>query len=227
MRTASYCEAATPVPSHSDRGLDGVATAGAGAVLEAGATLRRRSIYRVVVEDARSALVANFAASLRELREKAGRPSISSLSRATGFSEATVCDALSGRLRPSRRAVAALAAVLGADADVWGLRWDALDRAQQRLPGARWHRTAEDPDGCQVEGCSNQAEGRLCRTHRRHERQYGDPIAGPFNQTNHSPTCSVDGCDRPYSAKGLCRPHYVRHQRATADARPSGSASSK
>ena len=161
-------------------------------------------------------MLAGFAASLRELRERAGRPSISSLRRATGFSEATVCDALSGRLRPSRRVVTALAAALGADSDAWGSQWDALDRAQQSLPGARWRRAAGEPDGCQVEGCSNQPEGRWCRTHRRHEQQYGDPTAGPFNQTSHSPTCSVDGCDRRYSAKGRCRPHYVRHQRATA-----------
>lgn len=26
-------------------------------------------------------------------------------------------------------------------------------------------------------------------------------------------TCTVDGCDRPYSAKGLCRMHYRRQQR--------------
>ena len=178
------------------------------------------------VEDSRSALLASFAASLRELRERAGRPSISSLSRATGFSEATVCDALSGRLRPSRRVVVALAAALGADPVLWGSRWDALDRAQQGLPGTRWRRAAGEPDGCQVEGCSNQPEGRWCRTHRRHEQQYGDPTAGPFRQTSHSPTCSVDGCGRPYSAKGLCRPHYVRHQRATAGGPLPGSSSS-
>ena len=178
------------------------------------------------VEDARSALQADFAGSLRELRERVGRPSISSLSRATGFSEATVCDAFSGRLRPSRRVVAALAAALGADPDGWGSRWDALDRAQQGLPGARWRRAAGEPEGCQVEGCPNQPEGRWCRTHRRHEQQFGDPTAGPFQQTSHSPTCSVDGCDRPYSAKGLCRPHYVRHQRATVRRKTGASSSS-
>jgi hypothetical protein len=26
----------------------------------------------------------------------------------------------------------------------------------------------------------------------------------------HPPTCGVDGCDRPYKALGLCRPHYQR-----------------
>ena len=186
---------------------------GVGTELEPVTSTSSELAYRMGVEDARSALQAGFAASLWE---KAGRPSISSLRRATGFSEATVCDALSGRLRPSRRVVTALAAALGADPDVWGLRWDVLDRAQQSLPGGRWQRAAGERDGCQVDGCDNQPQGRLCSTHRRHERQYGDPTAGPFNQTNHSPSCSVDGCDRPYSAKGLCRPHYVRHQRVTA-----------
>ena len=172
--------------------------------------------YCVGVDDARSALLADFAASLRQLREGADRPSISSLHRTTGFSEATVCDALSGRLRPSRRVVTALATALGADPNAWGSRWDDLDRAQQNLPGARWRKAAGEPDACQVEGCPNQPQGRLCSTHRRHERQYGDPTAGRFNTTSHSPTCSVDGCDRPYSAKGMCRPHYVRWQRTKA-----------
>ncbi len=175
-----------------------------------------RLVYRVGVQDDRSALLAALAESLRELRERAGRPSISSLRRATGFSEATVCDALSGRLRPSRRVVTALAAALGADPDTWQSRWDTLDRAQQSVPGARWRRAPDQPAGCLVEGCPNESSGRLCSTHRRHERLYGDPTAGPFNATSHSPTCSVDGCDRPYSAKGLCRPHYVGRQRASA-----------
>lgn len=178
------------------------------------------------VQDVRSALVADFAGSLRELRERAGRPSISSLGRATGFSEGTVCDALSGRLRPSRRVVTALAAALGADPGVWESRWDALGRAQQGVPGARWRRAPGQPDGCQVEGCRNQSSGRLCSTHRRHERLYGDPTAGPFNETGHSPTCSVDGCDRPYSAKGFCRPHYVRWQRTRASEESPGDPSS-
>lgn len=162
------------------------------------------------------ALLTGFAASLRELRERAGRPSISSLGRATGFSEATVCDALSGRLRPSRRVVTALAAALGADPDVWDSRWNALDRAQQSLPGARWRRVPGEPVRCQVEGCTNQPQGRLCSTHRRHEQLYGDPTVGPFNVISHAATCSIDGCERPYSAKGLCRPHYVRERRAAA-----------
>lgn len=32
---------------------------------------------------------------------------------------------------------------------------------------------------------------------------------------DHADTCTITNCERPYSARGLCRMHYNRHLRAT------------
>ena len=172
------------------------------------------------VKGQRAVLLAEFAASVRALREEAGRPSIRSLSEASALSEGSVCDALAGRRRPSRRAVVAIAVALGGDPQVWGSRWDELDAVWRVVPGARWRRApGDDPHRCQVEGCVNQARGRLCSTHRLHKRLHGEPTAGTFNIMTHPKVCGVEGCERPYHAKGMCRSHYVRVGRASRASR--------
>ena len=177
-----------------------------------------RFIVTVVaaMEPAVVALAAEFTASLRELRRAAGQPSIERLAEAAGFSTTTVSDALRGPRRPTRRLVQALAAVLGADPDQWGERWDALDWAVQEARGFRL-----GPDGtrlCQVEGCEGKPLKRWCGTHRRHYQLYGDPLAGRFSPKSHPAGCSVEGCDRPYRSLGFCELHYGRHRSALAKA---------
>ncbi|GAA1428453.1 hypothetical protein GCM10009616_08090 [Microlunatus lacustris] len=53
-------------------------------------------------------------------------------------------------------------------------------------------------NGAKVEGCPNKPKGRLCWTHHRHKRLYGDPRAGRFSPKTHPAACSVEGCERPY-----------------------------
>lgn len=45
-------------------------------------------------------------------------------------------------------------------------------------------------------------------THQRHKLLYGDPIAGRFSPKTHPLICAIEGCDRPYRAKGLCSLTY-------------------
>jgi hypothetical protein len=63
---------------------------------------------------------------------------------------------------------------------------------------------------------------RWCSTHQRHSDLYGGPTVGRFSPKIHPPTCTVNGCDRPYYAKGKCRPHHERAQHWTASAPPPG-----
>lgn len=166
-------------------------------------------------------LLAVFAASVRGLRETAGRPPIGRLAADAALSEGAVCDVLSGRRRPSRRALLAVTGALDGDRQEWGSRWDELDAAWQEVPGALWRRpTDEEPHRCKVEGCRNRARGRLSATHEWHERRYGDATTGPFKTMTHPSACTIEGCDRPYHAKGMCRPHYVQSKRAKARVDP-------
>lgn len=114
--------------------------------------------------------VAEFARSLRDLRQAAGQPSINALAEASGCNGTTVWEALNGRRRPTRPVTLALVAALGGGPQLWGPRWDALDVVVQeaRKPTV----TRRGPDGtavCQVDGCPNVARGRWCSTHRRHD----------------------------------------------------------
>lgn len=137
-----------------------------------------------------------LAAALRELREAAGRPAISWLALQSGFSEATVCDALSGRHRPSRRVLVAMVTALGADPELWGARWDGLDRARRAARPKVGRLDAAGKPVCGIDGCPNKRWGaRWCGTHQAHYRRSGDPAAGTFLPMMHAPTCSVEGCD--------------------------------
>ena len=137
--------------------------------------------------------------SLGILRAAAGQPTITRLAATVGASRTAVSDAFSGRRRTTRWLTLALVAELGGDQQEWAARWDELDAALR-------------PTGmCEVDGCPNRTpRGRYCSTHQRHLHLYGDPLAGRFSPKTHPDTCSVDGCDRPYRARGLCKLHYDR-----------------
>lgn len=159
-------------------------------------------------------VVAEFARSLRDLRQAAGEPSISWLAQAAGYSRTAVSDALSGRRKPTRPVVQAIVTALGGDPQLWGGRWDVFEAAVQEARRSAVTRTGPDGSpGCQVEGCPNTPRGRWCSTHRLHYRLYGDPTAGRFSPKSHPQVCSIEGCEKPYRSLGLCQQHY-RRQRA-------------
>ena len=145
---------------------------------------------------------AGLAGSLRQLRAIAGQPTITCLATIVGASRSAVSDAFSGRRRPARWLTLALVAELGGDQQEWAVRWDELDAALR--PTGR----------CEVDGCpNNKPRGRYCSTHQRHAQLYGDPLIGRFSPKTHPDTCTVDGCDRPYRSRGMCRSHYERARR--------------
>lgn len=144
------------------------------------------------------AVLQAFARSIHELREAASQPTVKELASATGYSDSTVRDVLKGRRQQSRRAVQAVAAALGADAEEWGRRWDDLDLAlHPPRSNAAPSMVAQQPTGAMVQH-PPPAQGEL----------YGDPTAGRFSPKTHPAVCSVEGCDRPYRARGLCKRHY-------------------
>ncbi len=147
------------------------------------------------------ALLEDFARSMRDQREAAGEPTIRQLAKTADYSERTISKVLKDRLQHSRRAVQAVAAALGADGEEWGRRWDALNLAPHPPIHARGDLSA-------IEGCPNPRHGRWCNTHDLHNRLYGHPAAGRFSPKTHPAVCSVDGCGRPYRARGLCKSHY-------------------
>lgn len=65
--------------------------------------------------------------------------------------------------------------------------------------------------------CKNMAAaGEFCQKHYKRWKKYGDPSLGA--RVVHLGTCSIDGCDGAYEAKGLCALHYQRQLRG--DIRP-------
>ena len=60
---------------------------------------------------------------------------------------------------------------------------------------------------------NSKPRGRYCSTHQCHAQLYGDPLAGRFSPKAHPATCTVDGCDRPYRSRGMCRRHYEQARR--------------
>jgi hypothetical protein len=137
---------------------------------------------------------------LRDLREAAGRTTIKDPASAMGYIDATVRGARRGRLQQSRRALQAVAAALGGDAEEYGRRWEDLDLAlhppQQSLRGRRLPQRPWGP---------------WCSAHRRHKELYGDPTAGRFSPKTHPEVGSVEGRERPYRARGLCKSRYDRY----------------
>src|SRR5437773_6581620 len=65
---------------------------------------------------------------LRQLRERAGKPTYEVLARRSGYSRATLAKAASGRERPTEEVVLAYAVSCGADRQVWLSRYHRLTR---------------------------------------------------------------------------------------------------
>lgn len=85
--------------------------------------------------------LAEFAAGLRELRVRAGRPTYRTLALRAYYSPSTLSVAASGTVVPSREVTLALVSACGGDVEQWDRRWRALARhrkahhERQRTPG--------------------------------------------------------------------------------------------
>lgn len=75
--------------------------------------------------------VTGFAAQLRELRERAGRPSYRRLAQLTHYSHTALSQAAAGRSLPSLAVTQAFVRACGADVEEWSARW----REVARSPG--------------------------------------------------------------------------------------------
>ena len=99
-----------------------------------------------------------------------------------------------------------------------------LDKLAQALP------YGTNPTGCAVPRCTNphRALG-LCNAHysrllrwRRANGITGRASRPPVTPApaiwsrDHGDTCTVPGCSRPYSTRGLCRAHYEHARRHNA-----------
>ena len=69
---------------------------------------------------------------------------------------------------------------------------------------------------CSVEGCEREVKVKSkgwCMLHYKRWHRHGDPRMIQRPQKAPSPTCSVNGCSKPYLAKGLCTNHYALNRR--------------
>jgi hypothetical protein len=125
-------------------------------------------------------------------------------------------------LRGSLRGVA-ICTQLGCDQLVWHEKTQLCEHHywRQRRYGDPNAPLQHDPDrGCVIHGCTRPHKGHgLCRFHLRRKRadaewrgvafEQGDPLA-VWVVREPGRRCTAPGCDNPYSAKGLCRIHYLR-----------------
>ncbi|MER6563786.1 helix-turn-helix transcriptional regulator [Streptomyces sp. NPDC001027] len=86
-----------------------------------------RRTKELPIESDTSAIV-KFAASLRELREKAGNPTLASMAKETGVSTASLSKAAGGHELPSWRTTKSYVEVCGADPKQWRNLWEAIRR---------------------------------------------------------------------------------------------------
>jgi hypothetical protein len=77
--------------------------------------------------------LATFVEQLRQLRAKAGGPSLRTLEAAVHYSRTTISDAINGKTLPSLPVTLALASFLGGDQSEWERRWHAV---RGRLEGS-------------------------------------------------------------------------------------------
>ena len=79
-------------------------------------------------------LVADFAAQLRELRERAGRPSYRRLAQLAHYSHTALSQAAAGHSLPSLAVTQAFVRACGADVEEWSARWREVGQVA-RSPG--------------------------------------------------------------------------------------------
>src|SRR5581483_152771 len=84
--------------------------------------------------DAAAMSVAGFAAQLRELRERAGRPSYRRLAQLTHYSHTALSQAAAGRALPSLAVTQAFVRACGADVEDWSARWREVARSPSGPP---------------------------------------------------------------------------------------------
>jgi hypothetical protein len=86
------------------------------------------------VADPAAMSVAGFAAQLRELRERAGRPSYRRLAQLAHYSHTVLSQAAAGHSLPSLAVTQAFVRACGGDVEEWSARWREVDQAV-RSPG--------------------------------------------------------------------------------------------
>jgi hypothetical protein len=84
--------------------------------------------------DPKAALAVGFAAGLRELRDRAGRPSYRQLAKVAHYSHTALSQAASGRDLPSLAVTLAFVRACGGDQDDWTTRWRQVSQAGQAAP---------------------------------------------------------------------------------------------
>ncbi|MGW4466290.1 nSTAND1 domain-containing NTPase [Micromonospora sp. NPDC004704] len=93
--------------------------------------------------------IMEFAAGLRLLREKAGRPGYRELARRAHFSATTLSEAAGGRRLPTLAVTLAYVAGCGGNGPEWEERWRRA--ARSAAPGTVAGRVSPDPDGIEQE----------------------------------------------------------------------------
>lgn len=73
--------------------------------------------------------VAKFAADLRELRIRAGRPSYKELAKATNYGISTLSEAAKGKNLPTLQVTLKYVEACGGNVDEWAARWRAVSQA--------------------------------------------------------------------------------------------------
>lgn len=86
---------------------------------------------RMTQEKHRSDTISTFATDLRELRLKAGDPTLAALESRTGISKSVISDAFAGRRLPTEKTVGQLVDAIGGNRAQWLERRAALDPKSQ------------------------------------------------------------------------------------------------
>lgn len=109
-----------------------------------------------------------------------------------------------------------LCSVEGCDKPSWSRGWCSNHYQRWRLYGDPIAPSrARTRNMCSVPGCNTPCNGHgFCPTHYYRWKAYGDPLAPLARKKWTSPTCSVEGCDRPRKrGAGMCTGHYLRSWR--------------
>lgn len=67
---------------------------------------------------------------------------------------------------------------------------------------------------CSIDTCNKvSSRAGMCFGHYKKKLKYGDPLHGKKHPRNEQGLCLVEGCQKPYTAKGLCCMHWNRLRR--------------